>query len=412
MEEQWKNKIRNKMADYQEPAPNALWDKIDAAIDNQLQQSSQPKKEKKSRIVFWLSSIGSAAAVLALAFFTSNPPTSIITPKAASTTALLSENSEASVATKTSKTTVATEYSEHSENSEISIASENSEAAVATEFSENSEHSENSEISVATENTEAAVATQTAPHKSYYSPSNMTSISSIKSNSHLSASIYASNLPGSSSSTPGMGGHIPFASMSPAGANSEVFDPNELNILLSQKRENKDITKTTHRLPVKVGLSVRYNFNDRWSIETGITYSHLSSHISSGSEQYSKEIEQKLNFIGIPLKASFSIWQNNRWNIYASAGGAVEKCVSGTADIDNVLNGTVVSTENETVTMKQLQLSAAASAGVQVNILPNLGLYAEPGINYYFDNGSSIETIYSDKPLNFNLQFGLRITFK
>lgn len=406
MEEQWKNKIRNKMADYQEPAPNALWDKIDAAIDNQLQQSSQPKKEKKSRIVFWLSSIGSAAAVLALAFFTSNPPTSIITPKAASTTALLSENSEASVATKTSKTTVVTEYSE---------------ATVATEFSENSEHSEttiaseNSEAAVAAENsehTEAAVATQTAPHKSYYSPSNMTSISSIKSNSHLSASIYASNLPGSSSSTPGMGGHIPFASMSPAGANSEVFDPNELNILLSQKRENKDITKTTHRLPVKVGLSVRYNFNDRWGIETGITYSHLSSHISSGSEQYSKEIEQKLNFIGIPLKASFSIWQNNRWNIYASAGGAVEKCVSGTADIDNVLNGTVVSTENETVTMKQLQLSAAASAGVQVNILPNLGLYAEPGINYYFDNGSSIETIYSDKPLNFNLQFGLRITFK
>lgn len=409
MEEQWKNKIRNKMADYQEPAPDALWDKIDAAIDNQLQQSSQPKKEKISRIVFWLSSIGTAAAVLALAFFTSTPPTSTITPKAAPTTALLSENSEAIVATKTSKATVATKASVATENSEAAVANETS------EYSENSEHSENSEAvvaTVATENSEAAVATQTAPHKSYYSPSNMTSISSIKSGSHLSASIYASNLPGSSSSNPGMGGHTPFASMSPTGANSEVFDPNDLNILLSQKRENKDMTKTTHRLPIKVGVSIRYNFNDRWGIETGLTYSHLSSHISSGSEQYYKEIEQKLDFIGIPLKASFSIWQNNRWNIYASAGGMVEKCINGSADIDNVLNGTVVSTENETVKMKQLQLSAAASAGVQVNILPNLGVYAEPGINYYFDNGSSIETIYSDKPLNFNLQFGLRITFK
>ncbi len=408
MEEQWKNKIRNKMADYQEPVPDALWDRIDAALGDQLQQSSQSKKEKKSRIVLWLSSIGTAAAVLALAFFSSNPRTSTTIPNHAAP-ALLSESYEAPEASVFTEISESSETSIASDNSNVAVATDNSKASVASEFSESTENSDNSEAAIASDNSKVAVATT---NKSHYTPASQLSISSIKSDSHLSASIYASNLPGSSSSTPGIGGHTPFAGMSPAGANSEVFDPNDLNILLSQKRDDKDMTKTTHRLPIKVGVSLRYDFNDRWGIETGLTYSYLSSHISSGSEQYSREIEQKLNFIGIPLKASFSIWHNERWNIYASAGGMVEKCISGSADIDNVLNGTVVSTENETVKMKQLQLSAAASAGVQVNILPNLGFYAEPGINYYFDNGSSIETIYSDKPLNFNLQFGLRLTFK
>lgn len=412
MEEQWKNKLQGKMADYQEPTPDALWDKIDAALGGQVQLSSLPRKEKKSSIVFWLSSIGTAAAVLALIFLTSNIPTSTTAPTSTlATTTSTSGHSEYSEIYEYSEASTAT-IAASSSPSGISDCSENSEYVKASTIDNTATAtaSSSSEVSECTENSESTKATPTAP--SSKASTKLPAISSHKSGSRLSASIYASNLPGSSSSNSSIGGHTPFASLSPDGFNSEVFDPNDLNILLSQNRESKESTKATHRLPIKVGAAVRYDFNDRWSIETGVTYSHLSSHISSGSELYSKEIEQKLNFIGIPLKASFSIWKNQRWNIYASAGGMVEKCVSGTADIDNVLNGTVVSSENETVKMSQLQFSAGASAGVQVNILPNLGLYAEPGINYYFDNGSPIETIYSDKPLDFNLQFGIRVTFK
>lgn len=48
---------------------------------------------------------------------------------------------------------------------------------------------------------------------------------------------------------------------------------------------------------------------------------------------------------------------------------------------------------------------------MQYNISSMVGIYAEPGLSYYFDNGSNIETIYSEKPLNFNLNIGLRVSF-
>ena len=40
-----------------------------------------------------------------------------------------------------------------------------------------------------------------------------------------------------------------------------------------------------------------------------------------------------------------------------------------------------------------------------------MGLYIEPGAKYYFDNGSDIETIRSEKPFNVNLQAGFRFGF-
>lgn len=47
--------------------------------------------------------------------------------------------------------------------------------------------------------------------------------------------------------------------------------------------------------------------------------------------------------------------------------------------------------------------------GIQYDVLPQLGLYAEPGVKYYFDNGSPLINIFKDKPLNLNLQVGLRL---
>jgi len=40
---------------------------------------------------------------------------------------------------------------------------------------------------------------------------------------------------------------------------------------------------------------------------------------------------------------------------------------------------------------------------------PQLSLYAEPGLGYWFDNGSDIPTYYQDKPLSFSLSLGLRL---
>jgi hypothetical protein len=49
--------------------------------------------------------------------------------------------------------------------------------------------------------------------------------------------------------------------------------------------------------------------------------------------------------------------------------------------------------------------------GLGYQLSNTIGLYAEPGISYYFNNGSQLETIYKEDPLHFNLRLGLRFTF-
>lgn len=48
---------------------------------------------------------------------------------------------------------------------------------------------------------------------------------------------------------------------------------------------------------------------------------------------------------------------------------------------------------------------------MQLDITRHIGVYIEPGISYYFDNNSDVRNIYKDRPLNFNLNIGLRFTF-
>jgi invasion protein IalB len=38
-----------------------------------------------------------------------------------------------------------------------------------------------------------------------------------------------------------------------------------------------------------------------------------------------------------------------------------------------------------------------------------LGLYVEPGIRYYMDNGSAVRNYFKDKPTNVTLQMGLQL---
>ena len=122
--------------------------------------------------------------------------------------------------------------------------------------------------------------------------------------------------------------------------------------------------------------------------------------------------EQKLHFVGIPVAVSYDIWHTDFLEVYASAGGAAEFCVSGRSHTEYVEDGKVTDTANADVRDKRPQWSVGASAGVQYNVSNAIGVYVEPGVSYYFDNGSGVNTVYKDKPLNFNLNVGLRFTFR
>ena len=165
-----------------------------------------------------------------------------------------------------------------------------------------------------------------------------------------------------------------------------------------------------HRQPIRFGLSLRYALNDRWSIDAGLSYTMLSSDFSFSATHYYAEVEQRLNYVGIPISVNYQLWSNRHFNVYASAGGIVEKMVKGKQHFKVTVPS--ISERDESVSIGPLQLSINGALGAEYQFVDWLSIYAEPGLGYYFDNGSSVPTFYQEKPLNFNLNLGLRLNIK
>lgn len=169
-------------------------------------------------------------------------------------------------------------------------------------------------------------------------------------------------------------------------------------------------TEYKHRLPVRVGLNVAYRLTDRLSVESGVSYTRLSSDMKDGTKDNYSSGSQKLDYIGVPLNVKYRAFAYRRLSVYASAGLLTEKCVSGKATHEYVISGEKKKRETEDVAAKPWQLSVNAALGAQFDVLRNVGVYVEPGVSYYFDDRSPLSTIYKEKPLNFNLNLGVRYT--
>lgn len=191
---------------------------------------------------------------------------------------------------------------------------------------------------------------------------------------------------------------------------SDWEDSPKLGILLYNQGQEIQ-TEIKHRLPVTTGVSVAYKINRWFGIGSGVTYTNLTSDIREGSANHYFTGEQTLHYIGIPLNLKFTLFSWKGFELYASTGCLGEKCVSGNVKKKYVLENQVKRTENESVVVDPLQWSVNLSAGVQYNFISLIGIYVEPGLSYYFNDGSPVKTIYKDKPLNFNLNLGLRFTF-
>lgn len=170
----------------------------------------------------------------------------------------------------------------------------------------------------------------------------------------------------------------------------------------------------SHKIPVKVGLTARYNITGRLGVETGLTYSILSSSVKTGNSETGKNWStgsQTLHYLGIPLNISFNILNSRYVNIYVTGGGMMEKSISGSIKTDEYVDGKFDRTLTAKISPKGLQWSVNAAAGIQANILPQLGFFVEPGVSHHFKNGSRVRSIYTDKPTDFSLGFGLRYSF-
>ena len=166
-----------------------------------------------------------------------------------------------------------------------------------------------------------------------------------------------------------------------------------------------------HRQPVSFGLSASFPLGRRLSLTSGIVYTKMRSDFEQiiHSQQINKE--QTLHYVGIPLGLSYRLWQTGAqkatqakkqgaFSVYVGAGIQADWNVSAKMTTEGV---------ESTMNRDRMQWSANASMGMQYNLLPRLALYAEPGLNYYFDNGSNIQNFFKDKPASMRLHMGMRL---
>jgi hypothetical protein len=156
-----------------------------------------------------------------------------------------------------------------------------------------------------------------------------------------------------------------------------------------------DNAGSQHRLPLSAKFIVRKDLNTRWAIESGLSYTYLST-----KYRWNKNtVNQQLHYLGIPLNAVCYLVSKPGWNIYASAGGMVEKGVY--AHINRSDNIAIKSN------MSGLQWSVNGAAGATYRLRRGVGVFFEPQIGYFFENGQP-ESTRTENPISFGLSAGLR----
>ena len=190
--------------------------------------------------------------------------------------------------------------------------------------------------------------------------------------------------------------------MSPSPPDFEANDP-EGNGNLSEDC-NKNITEVNPSFPVSLGITVRKRLNKTIGIETGLLYTYLSSDLRISGAEYN-DATLKLHYIGIPVNLTVNLWDKNRWNIYASGGGMVEK---GLRSVYVKRGYNVYSKEKNNIS--GLQWSLNGGIGLSYGLYKNMNLYVVPGFSYYFDCNQPISKRTED-PFSFNLRAGIRYDF-
>ena len=227
---------------------------------------------------------------------------------------------------------------------------------------------------------------------------------------HVTISLMAANFMNATNQQGGYG-ELMLGSVLPSTSKESGGDYAALGSLVYGNEDRAVYTKTKHKQPVKLGVSVSYPLSERLSVGSGVVFSYLSSDLTSGTEENHYTTHQALKYIGLPLTLNYTFYKTKRFSFYATGGGMVEKCAAGKSTTDYVVDGHAERTQHDKVKENKLQYSLNAAAGVQAGMTDHLGFYLEPGVSYHFDNKSPVTNIYKDSPLNFSIGMGLRYSF-
>lgn len=422
MKTNWQKDIHDRLGSYEKDAPEGLWEGISRELpklNDGGMLTDKPQRTAKFRMwrVAGVAAAASVALVIGYSFLGNSAKDNINI--ATNTTKHPNMLASSQKPLGNEPTGVSAEQATHSEDNLLAeqptLASASTEqptlasASMETDVKEISSKEENSkeenkQTETKTAKREDSYVLPKNPDNNLLAFNDMTERSGDEdAPSRWSVSTGAMGGLGASGTTIAYGDHLVLSSPGVADTkDSPMLDMNTIN------RDIETKTEYEHHLPIRIGLSVAYALTDRLSISSGLTYTRLASDIKDASRESKYIGEQRLHYVGIPVNVSYKV-ASFRWlGLYGTAGVLAEKCVSGTTDEGYVENNTMKYTNTQDISSKPLQMSVNAGVGIQFDFIDNVGIYAEPGLSYYFDDGSALQTIYKEKPLNFNLNVGVR----
>lgn len=404
----WTEQLRQRLNDAEVPAPENLWDSISQQLEAQgQQQNTQGQQQdaedaqvaKKPHRVALLPWAAAASVVLIagvgmwwqlrsntpdIAMLEPAPHPITLTDNKAVNTKASAANTKASAANSHISTTSSNAMLAYKDNALAPTAS-NKEEVMALTMAEQEVQSEPIAEGSTTTSTPTATATQTQVARTTYA---LPRTQHQASNTRWQVGVgTAGNMNRYKSSGP-----IYVNSLS--AVNTEYAD-NEMFRVSPYEQDTKDVTH--HDMPISIGFTASYSVTPRIALAFGLVYTLATSSFQHGASM-PKET-QTLHYVGIPLNLSYTVWGNSWLRTYIMAGAQADMNVKATLKAD----GHTGNIDND-----RAQFSVTGGAGVQFNVAQQLGVYVEPGVRYYFDNGSAVQTIFKEHPTNFSLQVGLR----
>lgn len=397
----WTEQLRQRLNDAEVPAPENLWDSISQQLDTQgQQQNTQGQQQdaedaqvakKLHRVALLPWAVAASLVLIAgvamwwqlrsntpdIAMHEPTPHPITLTDNKAVVADAAAANTKASAANSHISTTSSNAMLAYKDNTLAPTASNKEEVMALTMAEQEVQNEPIAEGAQGTTQTQAAHTAYHLPHTQHQA-----------SNTRWQVGVgTAGNMNRYKSSGP-----IYVNSLS--AVNTEYAD-NEMFRVSPYEQDTKDVTH--HDMPISIGLTASYSVTPRIALASGLVYTLATSSFQHGASM-PKET-QTLHYVGIPLNLSYTVWGNSWLRTYIMAGAQADMNVKATLKADG---------HKSNIDNDRAQFSITGGAGVQLNVAQQLGVYVEPGVRYYFDNGSAVQTIFKEHPTNFSLQVGLR----
>ena len=397
MKERWIDDIKAEMQEFESDSPKGLWESIEGRL---------PASKVASTRSWW----GWAAAAGALAvagvsaflFFRPISPQEVISVERAESVVALNDvqpdPSEQIVRLQEAVAPVAVSQPKEAQRPEKSAASQKTEALSETAAVQETETVQEPEI---VQKPEAVQEPESLPWEEF---SQEPRVARKTPQNKVSVGLAASGA-ASFSQTALIGGGPLFG----VGLDAVSWEDSP-KLGLAVVNQGKDIeSELRHKVPVRLTLGVSYAITDRLSVVSGLSHTLLLSEYKEGTQQNYKSGEQRVEYVGVPINLKYDFYSSTRLDVYASAGLTLDKCIKANRTDDYFLSGENRLKEVISLGEHPFQLSAGAAFGAEYRIYDSLWLFGECGLAYFFNDRSSLEILYKERPLNATFNLGIRV---